>query len=531
MLQDLPELILELVCDRLSYEDVLALRSTCKGLKVFVDGKQFTKLNLLVKKFWFHHRLFYTDEPIGYPHSFHSDDLTILNSNRFKKRFAFLQKMTICNQMFWLDRDATEFHLNNLNCFEKLSHLEINEFPCIKGRLDLQELAIAAFQIHNRPGRHSSFELNCPRLRALSIKFFRPVLTDNTDQLDYLYYFDDYSDPRPGPMYVLKRDYLKSISPNLRNLSTICFGKNDDLLRFFSDLETGSLSVPSLTRIRLERCVCFQQLDELLVRLEDLKREPHTNHIEFTFNGRSIRFPDELREIASLIRAYETEARLYSYSDFNTKFDLYILQDPLLWFLKETPKLEFLFSVACQLFLCTDIGLNEEMIKKLKNIRSLTLNSGCKPSESTFELFARTCKSLRYLSLFNQTVTERLLEMLSNHLGNLHKIEIFRCKYETMKPLAKFRNLEWVELDFDPLREEFIFIYENSRSLEIVSISFFHSIWLQRTTTSPKMHRIVIANESLHEFKTLYSMIDYYEGSCEKNPILGSSTRIDPLVS
>ena len=117
MLQDLPELVLDVVCGHLSYEDVLALRCTCKGLKQFVDGKEFTKLNLFVRKYSFHHRLFYTDEPIYYSHSLHSDDLTILGSTRFREQFANVQRMIICTKRVWSELgnpDATEFDLNRL---------------------------------------------------------------------------------------------------------------------------------------------------------------------------------------------------------------------------------------------------------------------------------------------------------------------------------------------------------------------------------------------------------------------------------
>lgn len=62
MLLDLPELVLHLVCEHLSYEDLLVLRSICKGLKQFVDGREFTKLNVFLNAFPYHRRLFYTDQ-------------------------------------------------------------------------------------------------------------------------------------------------------------------------------------------------------------------------------------------------------------------------------------------------------------------------------------------------------------------------------------------------------------------------------------------------------------------------------------
>ena len=79
MLQDLPELVLDFLCvHQLSYEDV----------KGFVDGRQLTKMNLFIRKYPYHHRLFYTDEPIGYPHSYLSNVLSILDAPRFGEQFA-----------------------------------------------------------------------------------------------------------------------------------------------------------------------------------------------------------------------------------------------------------------------------------------------------------------------------------------------------------------------------------------------------------------------------------------------------------
>ena len=134
MLQHLPELVLDLLCDHLSIEDVLALRSTCKGLREFVNEKQFTILNLFVKKFWSHRRLFYTNDQIDYPHSLHSDDLTILDSIRFREQFTNVQRMIIFRTKPWseIGEKTAEFDLNRLDCFGALSHLEIDKFYRIK---------------------------------------------------------------------------------------------------------------------------------------------------------------------------------------------------------------------------------------------------------------------------------------------------------------------------------------------------------------------------------------------------------------
>ena len=307
MLPDLPVLVLELICGHLSYEDVLMLRCVCKGLKEFVDEKQWTKVNLFVGNYSYRRRLFYTGDPTGHSQSLHSDDLTILESNRFQNRFANVQRMSICRKKIRPSEDKTELDLTPLNCFAALSHLEVDEFIRLKGWLSLKELRIAAFSMVSL--RHtgfeekcrSQFEVDCPRLRALKIWHCWPTLSSDTDQFDYLDYNDYFSKKAT--------DYLKSISPNLRKVSTICFKMIFRLLEFLTDLKTGDLSVPALNELKLDECRHLFEplLEQLAASLEDLKRDPRTKRIRFSFNGRPIGSPDELRQIVSMIRAYESE--------------------------------------------------------------------------------------------------------------------------------------------------------------------------------------------------------------------------------
>ena len=50
--------------------------------------------------------------------------------------------------------------------------------------------------------------------------------------------------------------------------------------------------------------------------------------------------------------------------------------------------------------------------------------------------------------------------MLAEHLVNMAHIRIGQCKYETVKPLASFKNLESIDLDFNPPRDELTYIFE-----------------------------------------------------------------------
>lgn len=153
------------------------------------------------------------------------------------------------------------------------------------------------------------------------------------------------------------------------------------------------------------------------------------------------------------------------------------------------------------------------MIKKLQNIESLGIGEQCKPSESNFGWFAIHCKFLTNLSLGRQILTERLLEMIANHLVNLQYFKFHDCSVESIKPLVKFRNFETIALGLSLTRDELSFLYKNNPRLE--EVYFFGGVYLLRTTLNPKVHKISISYDQFSEFDTLDSMLDYYE-TCEK---------------
>ena len=205
-----------------------------------------------------------------------------------------------------------------------------------------------------------------------------------------------------------------------------------------------------------------------------------------------------------------------------------MLSDCDLLFLNRTPELEFLLSGVRYAHFINETELTEQMIKKLKNVHSFEFLF-CKPSVSTFEFLAKNCKLIDTLSLREQKVTERLLETLSRDLLNLTSLSFSRCEYETLKPLAKFRNLDEVDLDFTPPRDELTFIYESSRTLEVVKGA---KVVLLRTTTRPRMCRIALdrykEKTGRYYFRTLHSMINYcYENRLfEERHFDGGSTRL-----
>ena len=63
------------------------------------------------------------------------------------------------------------------------------------------------------------------------------------------------------------------------------------------------------------------------------------------------------------------------------------------------------------------------------------------------------------------------------------------CQFKTLKLLVKFRNLEFVCLDFDPLRDELAILNE-SKTLESILISTNnYKVKLLRTAKGPKVHK------------------------------------------
>ena len=505
MLPDLPLLALEVVCDHLSYDDLFMLRSVYKPLKQFVDGKQFTKLHLFIENYSYNRHLFYTDDPTGYVHSLHADTLAILDSNRFQMCFANVQLMTICRKKMPFQDHPIELDLNRLNCFAALRHLEVDEFHSLNGQLNLKELQIAAFERRESPGIGRArlgvrpFGLNCPKLRALKIRGCRPVLSEDTDQLDYLHY--DYIGDG-------STDFLERI---LRRISTICFKKIGCLLLFLDDLRTGRLSAPSLSELKLEQWnKAPKGLNKLAASLEDLQRLRETNgrtrRIQFILNGRPIGSPDELRQIASLIRAYDSKAE--EMDRVNREEDHGTLGVRSISFLNEMPELCCLLSADWSVEIPEK--LNEEIIARLKYIERLEFYGKYRPSFNIFEQFVRNCTVLQFWTFSNQVVTEQLLEMMSKHLVNLMWLRIDECRYETAKPVAKFRNLNFVNFDFNPGRDELTYVFENSRTLETIQIEGKDTISLSRGRNPTTGYQIFIYPCQSFYFESLSAMIDYY---------------------
>lgn len=81
--------------------------------------------------------------------------------------------------------------------------------------------------------------------------------------------------------------------------------------------------------------------------------------------------------------------------------------------------------------------------------------------------------------------------MMSKHLLNLECLWIAECKYETLKSIVKFQKLEYVVFDFITMRNELIFLWEKSRTLEKIEIHGKQKVQLERTTRRSKNYQII----------------------------------------
>lgn len=139
----LPELVIQLIVQRLSYEDLRNLRLVCKKLKVIVDQKTSRSLYLFMNNDLCERRLFHTGELVHYANTFHANELTVLKSIKFKSKFTGLRKLAI-----YYEKPITITRLeivdpNDLNCFQELVHLEVIGPALGNGQLNLRNLEIA----------------------------------------------------------------------------------------------------------------------------------------------------------------------------------------------------------------------------------------------------------------------------------------------------------------------------------------------------------------------------------------------------
>ena len=248
---ELPELVILLISQQLSYEDLGNLRVTCKRLKEIIGRRTPRSLHLLTDENPFERKLFHTGELVNHANTYHVRQLDILKSIKFRSQFIGLLKLTIYYTRDWDHCGLWEAYksvdLNDLNHFEQLVHLELKWLKIETGKLSLRELKIAFFG-HTYKDTKTSFELDCPRLEALGLGYStQPRLTQGTgSSVRYLHVeFEDDSKTYKSA------DYLPLLYAKLQNLSRISFECEGDLNSFVLAVMELRVCLPFLSKIQL----------------------------------------------------------------------------------------------------------------------------------------------------------------------------------------------------------------------------------------------------------------------------------------
>lgn len=134
MLDRLPDLPTEQILSRLSHEDRLSLRRTCKTLKCLIDGQEPRNLFVFLDCRPYHVRLFHTDELLFYADSCRIPDFERFISNAGKEHFQRVRKLAIYFQdlkAIFNALDRLEIDLSQLNYFQEVEHLEI-KVSCLR---------------------------------------------------------------------------------------------------------------------------------------------------------------------------------------------------------------------------------------------------------------------------------------------------------------------------------------------------------------------------------------------------------------
>ena len=294
MIDSLPELVVEIIIHRfLSYEDLINLKLTCKGLKNIVDRKK--NKNLFV--FFAHpcpQRLFYTNEPIGYTNSLriHRNSQILNELSKFKETFKYLQKLIVYfTYGTRLNDEYNHLSMEKLNYFEDLEHLELHGFNYLDGILSLENLKI--FHLEAR----CKMALDCERLKAINIENGAlPKFTKKTkSSLTHISFGRD----------IYNNDcldsYRSSLIEDCENLSVLTMTEFEDLKPFLVKISEHKLKVLSLKEIRLEKTA---ELPDFEVLIQSLKKPfSPLKKIKIFLNGKSLSL-DELIKLQPYARNF-----------------------------------------------------------------------------------------------------------------------------------------------------------------------------------------------------------------------------------
>ena len=456
---ELPELSILLILDHLSYEDLQSLRVTCKKLKAIVDQRTPQSLHLLVDRFREERELLHTGELVSYANTFQAPELTILRSAKFRSLFTGLRKLTIYKHSCF-SHNLKTVDPDDLNYFQSLVHLQLENVEIKNGKLSLRNLRIASLQVNN--DETADFELDCPQLQVLGLGYqTRPKLTQETaNSIRYLYNRGE-ADGETS-MFLL---YAK-----LNNLSTICFDRSERLNSFVVALMEHRVTLSSLKQIQLKRPSYFTERGVLLRNLAELKRKNETKHLEVLINGKVME-RNELTELLNLLNKIFSDNPDDPADLVNRPNQMFCVgnlwKSDLLRHFHENPILHCLLPSVYWLVIWSDedVRLSKQLIGRLQNLAWLTIYVAM--DEQYFEFILRTCRRISNLQIYKcpTILKQQQLDQMPDYLQNLTSLslgsDMGRRKFN-FHFLIKFKKLNSVRLDFNIPKETMSSLFCNN---------------------------------------------------------------------
>lgn len=448
----LPELVIQLIVQRLSYEDLRNLRLVCKKLKVIVDQKTSRSLYLFMNNYLCERRLFHTGELVHHANTFHANKLTILKSIKFKSKFTGLRKLSI-----YYEKPITIIRLeivdpNDLNCFQELVHLEVIGPALGNGELNLRNLEIAFISAVDRT---SILRLHCPRLKALGLScIYNPWLTSETRNSIRHFALEKRCNGKWLPFY-----------GELKNLSTIAFTCAQDVTTFVLAVIERRLCLPSLKKIQLNKM--FAYCEQMLRNLVKLKSAHETRHIEIRINWKTMA-EDELTELLQLLPSIVPGNLTFFHNSLPSLF-IGRLRGDLLRHFGEKPILHCLLPGVYDLILRSneDVTSAKRLISKLDKLIGLTIGKELELDEQLFECILKTCRRIGVLRIENALIKQKQLDQMPKYLQNLNRLELEEDLSQSnfnLNFVTKFKNLSRIIFGFNIPKETTSFLLQNCTS-------------------------------------------------------------------